>query len=73
VLERTTKKQMVWPQIGTEEGEITPEAYDFMNKLLELDPKKRLGDKGIEEIKNHPFFHGINWDKLMEEPVLFVP
>jgi hypothetical protein len=28
-----------------------------MNK----DQKKRLGYGGIDEVKNHPFFKGINW------------
>ena len=38
---------------------MTPEAKDLIDKLLELDRKKRLGTKGVEEIKNHPFFKGI--------------
>jgi serine/threonine-protein kinase RIM15 len=44
-----------------------------MSKLLELDPKKRLGANGIQEIREHPFFKGIVWDKIMEEPPPFVP
>jgi hypothetical protein len=28
------------------------------------DPKDRLGVNGVEEIKAHPFFTGINWQKL---------
>jgi len=32
--------------------------------LLQKDPKKRLGFNGAEEVKNHPFFKGIDWDDL---------
>ncbi len=34
---------------------------DFVNKLLEINPEKRLGKNGIQEIKNHPFFQNFNW------------
>ena len=52
---------------------ISPEAYDLINKLLTMDPKKRLGAKGIHEIKQHPFFAGVDWTHLMEAPAPFVP
>ena len=42
--------------IGYDEGCITPEAKDLIDRLLELDRTKRLGSKGVEEIKSHPFF-----------------
>ena len=36
---------------------LSNEAKDVIQKLLEKNPKKRLGSqKGIEEIKSHPFF-----------------
>jgi hypothetical protein len=44
---------------------------------LTRDPDKRLGSgsDGSEAVKNHPFFKGIDWDKLynkeLEPP--FVP
>ena len=34
---------------------------DFVNQLLEINPEKRLGKNGIQEIKNHPFFQNFNW------------
>lgn len=41
------------------------EAKDLIKKLLQKDPSKRLGSsRGAEEIKEHPFFKHINWDKM---------
>lgn len=39
---------------------------DFILKMLHKDPKKRLGGNccNAAEIKNHPFFRGINWSDL---------
>lgn len=37
---------------------MTPEAKDFIGKLLNPDPEKRLGSHGVEEIKQHAWFKG---------------
>ncbi|KAI8141200.1 hypothetical protein BJV82DRAFT_619670 [Fennellomyces sp. T-0311] len=52
---------------------ISPEARDFMESLMTLDPEKRLGSKGFEQVKNHPFFKDIEWDTLLTESATFVP
>jgi serine/threonine-protein kinase RIM15 len=45
-----------------------------MEKLMCMDPLKRLGHNGIDEVKNHPFFKKTNWDTLLEEPSpYFIP
>ena len=36
---------------------------DFLRKLLDRNPSTRLGANGIEEIQQHPFFDGLDWDK----------
>ena len=41
-------------------------AKDLLTKLLNRDPAKRLGANGSAEIKAHPFFHSIDWRKLLE-------
>jgi len=48
---------------------------DIIDKLLTMDPAKRLGTNGALEIKNHPFFSDINWETLLEKPPVhgFVP
>ena len=50
---------------------IPEEAKDLIQKILVKDPKERLGynSKDYSEIKNHPFFKGINFDNLSEEPI----
>ncbi len=38
-------------------------AIDIIQKLLNKDPKYRLGSKhGASELKEHPFFASVNWD-----------
>ncbi|XP_044502992.1 serine/threonine-protein kinase OXI1 [Mangifera indica] len=36
---------------------------DLIRKLLEKDPTKRIG---VDEIKGHDFFRGINWDLVLK-------
>ena len=52
---------------------LSDNAKDIIQKLLEKNPKKRLGYKnGIEEIKKHPFFDKIDF-KAVEERKLKAP
>jgi serine/threonine protein kinase len=44
-------------------GPMSP-LKDLLQKLLEKDPTQRLGTNGADEIKNHPFFSGVQWDSL---------
>lgn len=39
---------------------------DLIKRLLVIDPSKRLGGShnGASEIKRHPFFNNIDWDKM---------
>lgn len=41
-------------------------ARDICTRLLEKDPQKRLGGgpDGAKEIRNHPWFHTIDWEKM---------
>nr|AML77639.1 putative LOV domain-containing protein [Portulaca umbraticola] len=50
-------------------------ARQLINALLNRDPASRLGSGGAEEIKQHPFFRGINWPliRCMSPPPLEVP
>ncbi|KAI0533018.1 serine/threonine-protein kinase gad8 [Xylaria digitata] len=45
---------------------VPPAAKDLLTKLLNRDPTQRLGANGSVEIKSHPFFHAIDWRKLLQ-------
>jgi len=44
-------------------------------QLFNPDPEQRLGAGGAHEIKSHPYFASIDWDKLMAKEIMppFVP
>ena len=46
-------------------GKQPLELIDLIKRFLAKDPAKRLGfSGGAEEIKAHPFFHGLQWELL---------
>ncbi|KAG8902350.1 hypothetical protein FRB99_004564, partial [Tulasnella sp. 403] len=53
--------------------DFSPEAMDFMARLLTNDPKQRLGYNGAEEVRNHPWLKDIDWDKVTTTEAQFVP
>ena len=61
-------------EIKDDKNKNYKEAKDLLSKILIKDPAKRLGYNSYDynEIKNHPFFKGINFDNLENEqgPVL---
>lgn len=42
---------------------------DLLSKLLFKDPNKRIGISNKMELKNHPWFHEIDWDKLSRKGI----
>jgi serine/threonine protein kinase len=56
---------------------MNKDAKDFIQKLLTINPSERLGSgpNGIEDIKNHPFFRSMDWDKLLKQEIVadFIP
>ena len=48
---------------------FSDELKDLLKKLLNRDPKNRIGVTNKEEIKNHPFFNGIDWEKLKRKEI----
>ena len=55
---------------------LSEDAKDIIRKLLEKNPKKRLGSqRGIEEIKSHPFFANIDFDLIVQKKIKapFIP
>jgi len=48
--------------------QIDPTCRDLIDKLIVIDPEQRLGSTaigGMSALKNHPFFHGIDWSADM--------
>ncbi|KAL7628705.1 rim15, signal transduction response regulator [Parahypoxylon ruwenzoriense] len=77
VFENILARRIMWPD---DPDDVSSEAKDLIHKLLCIDPQQRLGsnrdDKyasGGEEIRNHPWFAGMNWDTLLQDDAQFVP
>ena len=63
---KITRRQVIFPEY------LDSDTLDLLNKLFNLDPKKRLGcnpdeaSLNIEGLKGHPYFKGINFRRLDE-------
>lgn len=55
-----------------EEAKLSAEAKDLISKLL-CNVEQRLGTKGAHEIKAHPWFKDVQWDKLYQMEAAFLP
>ena len=57
--------------------DMDKEVIDLICKLLNVNPSSRLGNgiKDAEEIKAHPFFKDVDWDKYMKKEIKppFIP
>ena len=47
--------------------DISPEAKDLIEKILRKNPSSRIGSANINDLMNHPFFKGINWQTISDE------
>lgn len=48
---------------------ISEEAKSLLEGLLTRDPALRLGTKGGDEVKGHPWFADVQWDKLIRKEI----
>lgn len=63
-----TLRNIVKTSIIPEIHGMSPIAKDLARKLLQKDPSRRLGVKaGVKEIKDHPFFNGIDWNLYLRK------
>ena len=61
-----TKGNVKFPKIVP----VSPEAKDLIKKLLTKNQDLRLGAKnGFEDIKNHPFFNGFDFEALEQRKI----
>jgi len=42
---------------------------DLIERLMKVNPGERIGMEGYDELKQHRFFRGIDWDALREQKV----
>jgi serine/threonine kinase 38 len=54
------------------EANLSEEATDLIERLI-CDAEDRLGRNGATEIKNHPWFDGLNWSKVSTRKAPFIP
>ncbi|KAK9842363.1 hypothetical protein WJX81_008610 [Elliptochloris bilobata] len=56
---------------------VDPAAADLIKRLLRPEPAKRLGagKRGMQELKEHAFFRGVDWQRVREQepPALALP
>ncbi|KAG8238601.1 hypothetical protein J437_LFUL018447 [Ladona fulva] len=60
-----------WPD--EKDWPVQPEAKDIITALLQHNPRDRLGTGGSHEVKEHPYFNGVDWNSLLRQKAEFVP
>ena len=69
-----TENKLYFP--GPDEGgDLSEACKDFMIRLLDKNPERRLGHNGFLEVMQHPFFRTIDFQKLQakEIPAPYLP
>ena len=51
---------------------LSDNAKDIIKKLLNRNVKKRLGNNGIKEIKEHPFFKDIDFNLIEQKKISYL-
>uniref|UniRef100_A0A4W3JR35 non-specific serine/threonine protein kinase n=1 Tax=Callorhinchus milii TaxID=7868 RepID=A0A4W3JR35_CALMI len=67
--------QVISDEINWPEGDDTPplDTQDLITMLLRQNPLERLGTGGAYEVKQHDFFHGLDWNGLLRQKAEFIP
>jgi len=72
VFDNIISRRIHWPE-NDEDLEVSDEARDLMERLMCTNPNDRIGARGADEIKRHPFFADINWETICTCEASFVP
>ncbi|XP_077354090.1 microtubule-associated serine/threonine-protein kinase 3-like isoform X4 [Festucalex cinctus] len=67
--------QVISDEINWPDGEEAPpaDAQELINVLLRQNPLERMGAGGAAEVKQHPFFHHLDWNGLLRQKAEFIP
>ena len=70
----TCKKIVKWKENFSipADANLSPEAESFILRMVSQ-PESRLGVHGVEEIKKHPYFKGIDWNNIRNMKAPFIP
>ncbi|KAF8743277.1 cheY-homologous receiver domain, partial [Rhizoctonia solani] len=72
VFDNIISRRIDWHE-EEEDIEYSPEARAIMERLMTTEITHRLGYNGADEVKSHPWFTGIEWDKVTTTEAQFVP
>ncbi|XP_037625109.1 microtubule-associated serine/threonine-protein kinase 3 isoform X3 [Sebastes umbrosus] len=61
---------IIWPE---GDDALPFDAQDLITRLLRQSPLDRLGTGGAPEVKQHPFFIGLDWNGLLRQKAEFIP
>lgn len=67
--QETYRKVMSWKETLAfpPEVPVSEKAKDLILRFC-TDSENRIGNGGVEEIKGHPFFEGVDWGHIRERP-----
>ena len=75
VMQNILKGDIDWSNVGEdeEEGQMNPDLADLVKKLLDPNPKTRLGTQGADSIKTHSYFKNLNWQHVQDKKSYMFP
>ncbi|XP_028906232.1 microtubule-associated serine/threonine-protein kinase 3 isoform X2 [Ornithorhynchus anatinus] len=62
--------ELIWPE---GDDALPADTQDLITKLLRQSPLDRLGTGGTHEVKQHSFFHNLDWNGLLRHKAEFIP
>ncbi|XP_021953859.1 microtubule-associated serine/threonine-protein kinase 3 isoform X3 [Folsomia candida] len=67
----TVNDDIEWPP--DDDWPVAKETKDLITSLLQQTARDRLGTTGAQEVKDHMYFNGMDWNSLLRQKVEFVP
>lgn len=66
---KIVNEKLRFPDLQQDGIALSREARDLITLLLDRDPVKRFGANGAGEIRKHPFFKSIDWERLARKQI----